>query len=415
LSFCSPLRLRSLGAHGGRKVTWLELFFDLIFVAAVSQVAVPLREHYSVIELLRLAPLFVLIWWAWTGHTVFSTRFDTDDAIQRGLTLVQMFAVAVMAANAKDALDSRSSAGFAAAYAAVRLVLVAQYFRARHVSEARPLTTRYLVGHGGAALLWLVSAFVPAPGRFWVWGVAFAIDLGTPWLAVPHSVKIPPDAAHLPERFGLFTLILIGESIVAVMQGMESQENWSPAAACAAFLGMGISFVIWWWYFDGVSGASEQPVRTRREAIRFQVWSYAHCPLSLGIVIAGVGIEHVVTAASRAAIPAANAMILTGAVTTVMVAMTVIDVTSTARRRNRSRHVAQNLALAGTTLALGIVGHIESAVVLIVAIAALCVAQLVLSLRRISPSHRQREPTRLSHPAGSRPDGPRQPLEARNA
>ena len=143
----APLRVRSTG-EAGRKVTWLELFFDLIFVAAVAQVAEPLRDHYSVIGLVRFAPLFALIWWAWTGHTVFSTRFDTDDVIQRGLTLVQMFAVAAMAANAKDALDSRSSAGFAAAYAAVRFILVAQYFRARQVPDARPLATRYLVGHG---------------------------------------------------------------------------------------------------------------------------------------------------------------------------------------------------------------------------------------------------------------------------
>jgi low temperature requirement protein LtrA len=225
----APLRARSTG-EAGRKVTWLELFFDLIFVAAVAQVAEPLRDHYSLVGLLRFAPLFVLIWWAWTGHAVFSTRFDTDDVVQRGLTLVQMFAVAAMAANAKEALDSRSSAGFAAAYAAVRLILVAQYFRARHVPGAQPLAMRYLVGHGIAALLWLTSAFVPAPGRFWIWGIAFAIDLGTPWLAVRHSVKIPPDATHLPERFGLFTLILLGESIVAVMRGMESQEDWTPSA-----------------------------------------------------------------------------------------------------------------------------------------------------------------------------------------
>ena len=142
----TPLRVRSTG-EAGRKVTWLELFFDLIFVAAVAQVAEPLRDHYSVIGLVRFTPLFALIWWAWTGHTVFSTRFDTDDVIQRGLTLVQMFAVAAMAANAKDALDSRSSAGFAAAYAVVRFILVAQYFRARQVPDARPLATRYLVGH----------------------------------------------------------------------------------------------------------------------------------------------------------------------------------------------------------------------------------------------------------------------------
>ena len=80
----APLRVRSTG-EAGRKVTWLELFFDLIFVAAVAQVAEPLRDHYSVIGIVRFTPLFALIWWAWTGHTVFSTRFDTDDVIQRGL------------------------------------------------------------------------------------------------------------------------------------------------------------------------------------------------------------------------------------------------------------------------------------------------------------------------------------------
>src|SRR6266511_3352278 len=97
-SLVALLRLRSTG-EAGRKVTWLELlFFDLIFVAAVAQVAEPLRDHYSLVGLVRFTPLFVLIWWAWTGHTVFSTRFDTDDVIQRGLTLVQMFAVAAMAA-----------------------------------------------------------------------------------------------------------------------------------------------------------------------------------------------------------------------------------------------------------------------------------------------------------------------------
>jgi len=157
-----PLRLRSTG-DGNRRVTWLELFFDLIFVAAVAQVAAPLHDAYTLAGLVRFTPLFALIWWAWTGHSVFSTRFDTDDVVQRALTLVQMFAVAAMAANAKDALDSRASAGFAAAYAAVRFVLVAQYFRARHVPGARPLTMRYLLGHGTAAVLWLASAFVPRP------------------------------------------------------------------------------------------------------------------------------------------------------------------------------------------------------------------------------------------------------------
>ena len=283
-----------------------------IFVAAVAQVAEPLRHDYSIDG---LDPLHAAVRRSSGGRgpatRVFSTRFDTDDVVQRALTLVQMFVVAAMAANAKDALDSRSSAGFAAAYAGVRFVLVAQYFRARHVPEARPLTTRYLVGHGTAAVLWLASALVPAPARFWIWALAFAIDLGTPWLAVPHSVTVPPDAAHLPERFGLFTLILLGESVVARHAGHGEPGGLVAGGRGVAFLGHGASlFLIWWWYFDGAAGASEQPVRTRRDAVRFHVWSYAHFPLSLGIVIVGVGIQRIVTAASRTTLPASDAAIL---------------------------------------------------------------------------------------------------------
>jgi len=335
----TPLRIRSTG-EAGRKVTWLELFFDLVFVAAVAQVAEPLGREYSVDGLIRFTPLFALIWWAWTGHTVFSTRFDTDDLVQHVLTFVQMFAVAAMAANARDALDSRSSAGFAAAYAVVRLILVAQYARARQIREARPLTVRYLTGHGLAAALWLVSALTPAPMRFWVWGVAFAIDLGTPWIAIPHSVTVPPDAAHLPERFGLFTLILLGQSVVAVMQGMESQDDWTPAAATSAFVGMAALFVIWWWYFDKAAGASEQPVRTGREAIRFHIWSYAHFPLALGILVLGVGIERIVMAASRRPLAASDYPILMGAVAAVAVATTVIAACTTSTSAPSSASLA---------------------------------------------------------------------------
>lgn len=377
----TPLRLRSLAQEGeSRKVTWLELFFDLIFVAAVSQVAEPLREHYTLAELVRFTPLFVLIWWAWTGHTVFSTRFDTDDGVQRGLTLIQMFAVAVMAANAKDALDSRSSAGFAAAYAGVRIILVVQYVRARHLVEARPLTVRYLTGHGLAAMLWLASALVPAPERFWIWAVAFAIDLGTPWLAIPHSVRIPPDPAHLPERFGLFTLILLGEWVVAVMHGMESQDEWPAEAALSALLGMGIAFLIWWWYFDGVSGASEQPVRTRRDAVRFHLWSYAHFPLYLGIVVAGVGVQRIVTAAAHATLSPSESSLLAAAVATVMLAITVVGAASTRVKRTPWAGAAWSAVVAAVTLAAGTMTGIVTPAVLIAALAAACLAQLVLAL-----------------------------------
>ena len=323
-------RLRYVaGQQADRKVTWLELFFDLVFAAAVAQVASPLREAYTVDGLVRFGILFVLIWWAWTGHAVFSTRFDTDDGVQRGLTLLQMFAVATMAANAGDALDSRSSAGFAAAYAVMRLVLVFQYYRARHIEHARPLATAYLGGHGVAAILWLASAVIPAPARFVIWAIAFVIDLGTPIAALGYSVKVPPDAGHLPERFGLFTLILLGESVIAVMHGMERQHDWSVPAATCALLGMGTAFALWWWYFDTAGATRSRPVRTRGDAIRLQAWSYAHLPFYLGIVVTFVGVQLVVSVAPARALDGAQTVMLGAAATVAVVSLRAIA--STAR------------------------------------------------------------------------------------
>jgi low temperature requirement protein LtrA len=304
-----------------RKVTWLELFFDLVFVAAVSQVADPLREHYDVSGLLRFTVLFALIWWAWTGYANFVTRFGADDVSQRLLTLLQMFIVAAMAANADDTLDSRSTAGLAAAYAALRLILIVQYVRARHVSHARPLTLRYSAGHGSAALIWLLSAVVPIPVRYWLWMVAFAVDLGTPWVALTHTLRAPPHSAHLPERFGLFTLILLGEAVVAVMRGMKSQAEWHPQAAITAFVGMGLLFMVWWWYFDVAKAASERPVRTRRDIVRLHIWSYSHFPLYLAIVALGVGLQRAVTAAGYRTLPSGDTVMLAIAVAFLIVSL----------------------------------------------------------------------------------------------
>jgi low temperature requirement protein LtrA len=290
---CAP-RLWSASPQPFRRVTWLELFFDLIFVAAVAEVGGPLEGDYSVAGLVRYSFLFVLIWWAWSGHTLYCTRFDHNDVVQRCLILVQCFIAAVMAANASDALDSRSSAGFGAAYGAMRLVLAVQYLRARRVQETRPLASRYGLGFGVAALVWLASSLLDAPARYWVWGLALAVDFATPWLAAAHSRRFPPDAAHFPERFGLFTIILLGEFVAAVMRGIESQEEWTFPAAATAFCGMAFAFVLRWWYFDVAECAAERHIRGRRQARWFEIWHYAHLPLFLGIAVAGVGFQRAI-------------------------------------------------------------------------------------------------------------------------
>ncbi len=382
-SLVKPPRLRSLEPGTDRKVTWLELFFDLVFAAALSQVAAPLSHDYSLAGLFRFSVLFLLIWWAWAGHTTFSTRFDTDDLVQRLLTLLQMFAVAVMAVNAEDALGSRSAAGFAAAYAAVRLVLVAQYWRATHVAISRPLSVHFFAGHGAAALLWLVSSVVAPPGRFWIWAVAFTVDFGTPILGLRHTIRIPPDAAHLPERFGLFTIILLGESMIAIMQGMESQEYWSASAALSALCGMCLIFLIWWWYFDEASGHVARQGSSSRHAALLHVWGEAHVLLFLGIVTTGVGIEHVISVATVRHLEPHESWILSGGVALVMASLTTIGAAS--RRAERDprplRVFGLHWALAAVTLGTGAIAHLIPSVVAISLLAALCLGQVALSMR----------------------------------
>jgi low temperature requirement protein LtrA len=143
--------------------------------------------------------------------------------------------------------------------------------------------------------VWVVSALLDAPVRYWVWALALTIDFATPWLATKHAMRFPPDATHYPERFGLFTIILLGEFVACVMRGIESQENWSFPAAVTAFSGMAFAFVLRWWYFDVAHGADERHIRSQRQARWFDVWQYAHLPLFLGVAVAGVGFERMIS------------------------------------------------------------------------------------------------------------------------
>lgn len=383
VTFARPPHLRSAdGLEVGRRVTWLELFFDLVFVAAVAQVGTHLRDDYTAAGVVRFSGLFVLIWWAWLGHTTYCTRFDTDDVLQRAFTGLQMFLAIVMAINSTGALSSRDSAGFAAAYSVMRFVLVAQYWRVRHVSQARGLVLRLASGCAVAAMLWLASAFVAPPARFVIWSAALAIDVATPLFTTSHLVRVPHDAAHLPERYGLFTIILLGESVVAVMSGMQHQEFWSLSAASSAILGLALLFAVWWWYFDGIDAATERFVRSSRDATRFHLWSYAHLPLYLAVAITGVGLEHVITTATTAPLHLAELWILTGAVSVLMTAMTVISASS-------HRHVHEPGALRGHGIALavgllplglGVLGRHVAPGVVVAGLMLLCATQLLLAL-----------------------------------
>lgn len=380
-----PPRLWPDSAHHERRAVWTELFFDLIFVAAVEQVGVPFTHGYSLPGLLRYVVLFVLIWWAWLGQTIYSTRFDSDDGVQRILIVVQTFLVAVMAANAKQALDSSDSAGFGAAYAGMRLVLVFQYLRSLRLPKTRGLSVRYAIGFGIAAVVWLASAFLPAPARYWMWATAFLVDQATPWFALRQTFRLPPGATHLPERFGLFTIILLGEFVASVMRGIESQETWTVSAASTALMSMTIGFTVWLWYSDGAKGAAERHVRSARDRVLFHVWSYAHLPLLAGIGIAGIGFHHAISFPQGARFSGEESWILCSASALLMLSLIAIEATLPHAPGRSGLVKSARITLALSPLAAATFCPSLPPVFVVAALLCSCLAGAAMSLQRESP------------------------------
>ena len=286
--------LRSVDDQNQEKhADWLELLFDLIFVAAISQIALNLSGNYSAITFLESLPLFFAIWWGWTGHTFYLDRFGTDDIFNRVVTMAQMVVVASLTINVKNALTTTGE-GFAISYAILRFILVAEYFRVgQKIAEARPLTNRYCIGFGIAATIWLISAFVPAPWRFLLWGVAILVDFITPFGAGDIHINFPPHPTHLPERFGLFTIIVIGEAIVSVVFAI-SNVGLNLFTGLIGLFGLIISFTIWWGYFEEAGGAEARVQERGDQIARYQLWLYSHFPLILGIVGTAAGIKHII-------------------------------------------------------------------------------------------------------------------------
>ncbi len=329
-----------------RRATWLELFFDLVFAAAVADGGTALGADFSPAGLGRFGFLFLLIWRAWVDHTFLATRFDPDGTAHRLLTLGQVGAIAVMAINAETDLGSREAAGFAASYAVTRVLLAIQYLQLVARPARRRLAIVHAVGAGSGAALWLGAALMPPPARFASWAVALAIDTATPWLAARAGGRHPPDPAHLPERFGLFTLILLGQTVVATMAGMRHRDAWSAPAASAAALGLALTFAVWWGYYERAGAARPRSLDTDADRLRLRTWSAAHLPFCFGIAIASVGIERVVAGGGVAPL-GSGAALLSGGIALALAGLGVVVATSGTRSAGPDlrRHMVGSLAV----------------------------------------------------------------------
>jgi low temperature requirement protein LtrA len=284
--FLEPPRLRTLETDEERRATWLELFLDLVFVAAIAQVASILSTDPTAAGFGRFLVLFLPVSWAWAGFTFYATRFDTDDLVYRCLTLLGMFAVAGLASTVPDALNGGQNA-FVVAYVSVRLILIALYVRVyRDLEVARPVARWFIFMFGLAVCDWLISLAVPVPWKYVFWGLALALEHAAPIRAWRLLRGMPVDPKHIPERFGLLIIIVLGESVIGVVLG-TAHVDWTVLSGAVAFAGFLAAAAIWWLYFDFLDAASVV-TRNVRSGITFV---YAHYFVAAGIAALGVGVK----------------------------------------------------------------------------------------------------------------------------
>jgi low temperature requirement protein LtrA len=363
-----PPQLRTLDDQGERHATWLELFFDLVFVISIAEVVHTLEDYRSLGDFLGTAGLFVAVWWAWVGYTVYADRFDTDDLLHRVLVLAGMLAVIAMALSVHDALHG-GAAQFALTFVAVRGIVLLLNARARrHAAAARPLLNLYLTAFSIGASLWLVSVFVPEPARYVLWGVALVIELSAPWVGRHQIAKAPIHASHLVERFGLFTLIVLGESVISVAQG-AADVDWTAATVAAAIGGFVAVACLWWLYFDRIDDG------TIRSVLQGLTWNYAHLPLLAGLVSVAVGTEYAIIEAATGELQRSTALAL-GAGTALYLLATVVTGLAVRRTTDRVRWPA--LAAAALALAIGLAWPLELPVGLLLALDLMLVALVVV-------------------------------------
>jgi low temperature requirement protein LtrA len=291
------IRPPDVNREPNRSATTLELFFDLAFLFFVARAADLLAADETWTGGVRFASVLAIGWWAWASTTLYANRFDTDDAIFRLITLVGMGGVLAMAASV-DKISGPESLWFTLGYVVVRLTLVAGYLRAwRHIEDARATVRPYLIGHAAGAAIWLVALAVPTPWRYGVWAVGVVADLLGPTRTTRLRDALPLHLDHLPERFGLFVILVLGESVGAAVTGIHD-GGWTTGVVLTALCAFVLAAALWWSYFDLSGGAAkrrllEEGGEDTRKSVH-DLYVYAHLPIAVSLAAVAVGLEHAI-------------------------------------------------------------------------------------------------------------------------
>ena len=284
-----------------RAATPLELLFDLTFVVAVAAVVAELAhaivDGHPVEGLIGYVAVFFAIWWAWMNFTWFASAFDCDDALYRVLTMVQMAGVLVLAAGVGPAFEMSDFGTAVAGYVVMRIALVSQWLRvARSVPEYRDTALRFAIPIAAVQVLWIVRLGLPDPISIITFIVLFAVELSIPFWAERRNMT-PWHPHHIAERFGLFTIIVLGESVLAstaAILAARSVTGTSVELVVVAVAGLVLIFACWWLYFL----ESDAPRLDERRDLGF-IWGYGHYFVFGSLAAVGAGIEVTVEAVTH--------------------------------------------------------------------------------------------------------------------
>jgi low temperature requirement protein LtrA len=276
-----------------RPATPLELLFDLTFVVAVAAVVPELAhaivEDHPIEGLIGYGAVFFAIWWAWMNFTWFASAFDCDDAFYRVLTMVQMGGVLVLAAGVGPAFESSDYTTAVVGYVIMRIAMVVQWLRvAVQVPEYRTNALRYAVGITAVQCLWvarLVLGHEASIAAFLLFGI---LELLVPIWA--DRVNMTPwHPHHIAERYGLFTIIVLGESVLATATAVIASKDEAGVTVpllVVAVAALVLLFAMWWLYFLEASG----PELERHRELSW-LWGYGHYVVFASLAALGAGIE----------------------------------------------------------------------------------------------------------------------------
>ena len=275
---------------GERRVTWIELFFDLAFVALVGALSTGLSRGVGLDAVAAWALYFGSMWAVWRYGAIYADRFETDDVSYRLSLLGLMAAVVIMAVSVAEGF-SAGFRGFGIGYILADVIILTLWRRGgRHNPRFVPLADRLTVAHGASMACWGAAALVGLPFGWLLAALGTGIDLIAPLVTTRQQDALPRlSSTHLPERFGTFTIIVLGEVVLAIVDGLSALQHRSAltwlGGACALLLLTGF----YWLYFDQVM-SGDPPATARRRNLE----QYLHLPLMMGIAaISSVVVEFV--------------------------------------------------------------------------------------------------------------------------